>query len=65
MIVITKKEAAKRLGVCEMTLSRLISEGEGPATIRLARRRVGILESDLAAWIVARRKPSPSMASNR
>ncbi|MGE0714097.1 MAG: helix-turn-helix transcriptional regulator [Alphaproteobacteria bacterium] len=45
------------------TLERAIERGEGPPIVRLSERRVGILESDFAAWLLARRSPLPVPAA--
>jgi predicted DNA-binding transcriptional regulator AlpA len=50
-------ETADRLGIHTRTLQRMLADGTGPATVRLSPRRIGILESDLAMWIAARRRP--------
>lgn len=59
MQVINLTEAASRAGFTRRTLERLIADGEGPALIKLSARRVGVLESDLTDWIMARRRPAP------
>lgn len=59
MRVITYNEAAKRSGFTRRTLERLISVGEGPATVQLSKRRVGIVEDDYEAWLLSRRRLAP------
>ena len=59
MQVLSYDEAAKRAGIVRRTLERLISIGEGPAVINVSARRRGIFESDLDAWLLARRRPAP------
>jgi predicted DNA-binding transcriptional regulator AlpA len=59
MQVLSYNEAAQRAGIVRRTLERLISLGEGPATIALSARRRGILDCDLDAWLLRRRRPSP------
>ena len=59
MRVLTYGEAAKRIGIVRRSLERLISKGEGPATIHVTARRRGILEADLEKWLLSRRHPSP------
>lgn len=54
--VIPVPEAARRAGLSSRTLQRLWAVGEGPPRIELSPRRVGVLESDLSAWIAARRR---------
>jgi predicted DNA-binding transcriptional regulator AlpA len=57
--ILKYEEAAKRATLTRRSLERLISKGEGPATVRISERRVGILESDLDAWMLSRRRPAP------
>jgi len=59
MKVLSYNECAARAGLTRRTLERLISEGEGPTTLQLSKRRVGILEADLEAWLTSRRRPAP------
>jgi predicted DNA-binding transcriptional regulator AlpA len=59
MQVLSYTEAAARAGIVRRTLERLISLGEGPATIDLSTRRRGILERDLEAWLLKRRRSAP------
>jgi predicted DNA-binding transcriptional regulator AlpA len=60
MQVLSFNEAAGRAGFTRRTLERLISVGEGPATIELSPRRRGILSIDLETWLLSRRRPAPS-----
>jgi predicted DNA-binding transcriptional regulator AlpA len=59
MKVLTYNQAAERAGCVRRTLERLISLGEGPAIVEISKRRRGILDSDLDAWILKRRRPAP------
>lgn len=59
MQVLSLNEAAARAGVVRRTLERLISTGQGPATVQLSTRRVGVIDDDLSQWILGRRKPAP------
>jgi predicted DNA-binding transcriptional regulator AlpA len=59
MQVLSYNEAAARAGIVRRTLERLISVGEGPATIELSARRRGILDRDLETWLLKRRRPAP------
>ena len=59
MQVLSYNEAAAKAGIVRRTLERLISLGEGPATITLSTRRRGILDRDLEAWLLNRRRPAP------
>jgi len=58
-------EAAARAGIARRSLERLISVGQGPATIQLSPRRVGILDEDLMRWLLARRKLAPGDAAGK
>jgi predicted DNA-binding transcriptional regulator AlpA len=57
--VLSYNEAAARAGIVRRTLERLISLGEGPATIEISKRRRGVLDRDLDAWLLKRRRPVP------
>lgn len=59
MVVLTVDEAAKRLSLTRRSLERLFSIGEGPATVSLGKRRYGITDCDLDAWLIERRIPAP------
>jgi hypothetical protein len=59
MKVLSYNEAAQRAGIVRRTLERLISLGEGQATVVLSTRRRGILDCDLDAWLLRRRRPAP------
>jgi predicted DNA-binding transcriptional regulator AlpA len=59
MQVLSYNEAAARAGIVRRTLERLISLGEGPATIEISKRRRGVLDRDLDAWLLKRRRPAP------
>lgn len=59
MQVLSYNEAAARANIVRRTLERLISLGEGPATIELSARRRGILDRDLETWLLKRRRPAP------
>jgi hypothetical protein len=59
MKVLSLLDAAQRAGVARRTLERLIATGIGPATICVSSRRVGVLEQDLEAWLLSRRKAPP------
>jgi excisionase family DNA binding protein len=61
MQVLNYDEAARRASFTRRTLERLIDSGEGPATVRLSKRRVGIAEDDLNEWLLARRRPAPGL----
>jgi predicted DNA-binding transcriptional regulator AlpA len=58
MQVLSYNEAAARAGIVRSNLERLISIGAGPATIELSKRRRGVLDRDLEAWLLSRRRPS-------
>jgi predicted DNA-binding transcriptional regulator AlpA len=59
MQILDYDAAAKRIGLVRRSLERLISTGEGPAVIHLGKRRRGIADTDLDAWIRARRHAPP------
>jgi predicted DNA-binding transcriptional regulator AlpA len=52
--VISLQETAKALGISFATLQRMNIRGEGPKTIRLSTRRVGVRIIDLKEWQQAR-----------
>lgn len=57
--ILSKAQSARRLGTSVRQLERLNAAGEGPPIIRLGTRKVGILDSDLDAWIASRRVVPP------
>ncbi|TWB22151.1 AlpA family transcriptional regulator [Nitrospirillum amazonense] len=57
------KDVAERTGISVRTLYRYIADGTGPATVVLSNRRVGVLEDDYTAWIMSRRRTSPSQSA--
>jgi excisionase family DNA binding protein len=59
MHVLSYDEAARRTGIVRRSLERLIAGGEGPAVVHISRRRRGILETDLEAWLLSRRRAAP------
>ncbi len=59
MQVLTFDEAAKRASLTRRTIERLLSKGEGPATVSLGKRRRGILDVDLDRWLLSRRRAAP------
>jgi excisionase family DNA binding protein len=59
MQVLTFDEAAKRASLTRRSIERLLSIGEGPATVSLGKRRRGILDRDLDQWLLSRRLPAP------
>jgi predicted DNA-binding transcriptional regulator AlpA len=52
--ILTIDEFAKLNSISVMTLYRAIRRGHGPKVIKLSLRRIGIRESDGAAWQAAR-----------
>jgi len=56
-------EVAAQTGVVRRTIDRMIAVGEGPAIIQLSTRRVGVLDTDLEAWLMSRRRPAPGPAA--
>jgi predicted DNA-binding transcriptional regulator AlpA len=59
-VILTKKAAAARASISERHLENLIAAGEGPPLINLGKRRLGIADNDLAAWLRSRRIPQPN-----
>jgi predicted DNA-binding transcriptional regulator AlpA len=59
MQVLSLDQAAFRAGIVRRTLERLLAQGTGPAKVQLSQRRVGIIEADLEAWLLKRRRPAP------
>jgi predicted DNA-binding transcriptional regulator AlpA len=52
------KEAAKAANISVPTLRRLIRAGQGPKTIHLSERRLGVRDRDFFAWLESRRAVS-------
>jgi hypothetical protein len=63
MQVLSLDQAAFRAGVVRRTLERLLAVGEGPPTIQVSKRRVGVAEADLEAWLNSRRRALPALKS--
>jgi predicted DNA-binding transcriptional regulator AlpA len=59
MQILSYDEAAKRIGLVRRSLERLISQGEGPAFIKISPRRRGIADIDLEKWAMSRRVAPP------
>jgi hypothetical protein len=59
MNVLSRREAARRAQQSLRSLERQIAVGEGPPTVRLSQRRIGIFEEDLVKWLVSRRRLPP------
>jgi predicted DNA-binding transcriptional regulator AlpA len=64
MQVLTFEEAAKRATLTRRSIERLLSVGEGPATVALGKRRRGILDVDLDEWLASRRVPAPGKSGD-
>jgi hypothetical protein len=58
-LVLSYLQAADRACLSKRQLEREISLGRGPSIVDLSPRRRGILESDLEAWLLSRRRPAP------
>jgi hypothetical protein len=54
--VLSYPVAAERANLSKRQLAREISLGRGPAIIEISPRRRGILEGDLEAWLLSRRR---------
>lgn len=65
MQILSLDQAAQRAGIVRRTLERLFADGVGPARVQLSKRRVGILEADLAAWLNSRRIVPPGKVRNQ
>ena len=59
LVVLSKREAARRNNFSVRHFERLIAKGEGPPLVRLGPRRVGIIEEDNVAWVRSRRSVPP------
>jgi predicted DNA-binding transcriptional regulator AlpA len=55
--VLNYDECAARAGIVRRTFERQIEAGQGPAVVEITSRRRGVLESDFAEWLLARRRP--------
>jgi len=62
MQVLSYNECAKRSGIVRRTFERAIADGYGPPVVEITARRRGVLESDFEAWLLARRRPTPTPA---
>jgi excisionase family DNA binding protein len=51
---LTVAQVAKRLGISEATLFRMISRGDAPPSYRIGSRRRYWRESDVLAWLETR-----------
>ena len=65
MQILSLDQAAMRAGVVRRTLERVLAVGEGPATIQISKRRVGIAEDDFENWLRSRRRPSPGQTADK
>ncbi len=57
--ILTKRQFAERIGKSVRHVERLIGAGEGPPTISLGLRAVGIGADDADAWLKSRRVTPP------
>ena len=53
-LVLSEREAARRLSLSPAQLRRLREAGTGPRAIWLSHRRLGYRLADLRAWLAAR-----------
>ncbi len=53
-------EVSRRTGISESTLEKKRLNGSGPPFVRLGRRSIGYIKSDVDAWLLARRCKSTS-----
>jgi hypothetical protein len=61
MLMHTLDEAAKIARLVRRSLDREIARGTGPTIVHISPRRRGILDDDLKAWLMSRRRPAPGM----
>src|SRR5580693_6826103 len=59
MKVLNYDVAAEQSGVVRRTFERLISRGEGPPIVEISPRRRGVIDVDLEAWLLKRRRLPP------
>ena len=52
--ILRMPEVVARTGLSARSIRRLVAKGDFPPPIRLGRRTVGWLESEVEAWILAR-----------
>ena len=52
--ILRMPEVVARTGLTARSIRRLVARGDFPPPIRLSRRTVGWLESEVEAWILAR-----------
>ena len=52
--ILRMPEVEARTGLSARTIRRLVARGDFPPPIRLSRRTVGWLESEVGAWILER-----------
>jgi predicted DNA-binding transcriptional regulator AlpA len=57
--VIRLKSFAKKIGMSQRHVQRLIAAGEGPVLTELGKRIKGVTDDDGDAWLAARRKLPP------
>jgi predicted DNA-binding transcriptional regulator AlpA len=60
MRVLGLDEMARRAHCTERAIEMSIADGDGPPVIKIATRRVGVLESDFEEWLKSRRTTEPS-----
>ena len=58
--LIRRKELEDRIGLARSTIYRMINEGMFPRPVRIGRRAVAWLESDIERWIAARPAADPT-----
>lgn len=55
-VILTLEETAAIMGVTRRTLERLREEGKAPPIIQLSKRRLGVVDDELYAWLGSRRQ---------
>jgi prophage regulatory protein len=53
VLVVSRPQASRMVGVAEATIERLEKVGEFPKPIKLSPRRIGYRVDDLKAWLAA------------
>jgi predicted DNA-binding transcriptional regulator AlpA len=64
MKVLTFDEAAALATLTRRSIERHLSQGTGPATVALGKRRRGIIDRDMDQWLLSRRTPAPGEKSS-
>jgi prophage regulatory protein len=52
--ILSAEEARKRACMCRSRQYELVKSGQFPRPIKLTKKQIGFLESEVSAWILAR-----------